>query len=148
MVLVKFLLEHGAHIHMRDGEKDVNALISAVEGSRECRDERSYEPIVQLVLERGADVDVLGGVYGNALAAATQWTYEQDRRRIRRGTRNWKMGSLRETPDSKEDVAAEQARGAMYLKRGKRIAEMLRGHGARIVDAFTVEGGPRERWTS
>ncbi|RYP50136.1 hypothetical protein DL768_004253 [Monosporascus sp. mg162] len=147
-ILVKILLEHGAHIHVDDGEKDVNALISAVGGSRECRDERSYESIVQLLLGRGADVDALGGVYGNALAAAMQWTYEQDRSRIRRGTRNWKMRSLQETPDNEQDVAAEQARGAMYLKRGEKIAEMLRGHGAGIVDALTVEGGPRERWTS
>ncbi|RYP42504.1 hypothetical protein DL767_000192 [Monosporascus sp. MG133] len=148
MILVKILLEHGAHIQIQDGEMDVNALISAVEGSRECRDERSYEAIVQLLLERGADVNALGGVYGNALAAATQWTYEQDRSCIWEGPGRFDMSGVWELPDNEEDVAAEQARGAMYLKRGERIAEMLRGHGARIADALTVERGPRERWTS
>ncbi|CUS14579.1 unnamed protein product, partial [Tuber aestivum] len=38
--------------------------------------QKGSEPIVRLLLERGADVNAQGGEYGNALQAAKEFSHE------------------------------------------------------------------------
>ncbi|KAF9050900.1 ankyrin repeat-containing domain protein [Rhodocollybia butyracea] len=81
--IVSLLLDRGAELNAQGGEFG-NALQAAVLGDQHCdslmhqklkdppaEDElRSREAIINLLLEKGADVNAQGGKYGNALQAA------------------------------------------------------------------------------
>jgi ankyrin repeat protein len=131
----ELLLKHGADVHARGGKDNVTALIAAVEGCRDCRDGRSYEAIIDLLLENGANVNTPGGRYGSALSAAVDWAYERDNDRIRGGGFNWDYsGWYEEIPFNEDDITAEMQREEAYLDRGRRIAETLMGRDTNLTE--------------
>lgn len=146
--VVELLVHQGADVNAQGGEQNISPLIAAVEGSRECREERFYVFIIQFLLEQGAHVNARGGEYGSALAAATHWIYDIDYSRVRGGYTEHIYGYTIETPLNAGDLASEELRGALYLKRGKVIVEMLRKHGAQVIDTVAREKAYSERWKS